>query len=723
MLKLTGLSAFGGVGATGFSQQSRAQTSDEVLFEQDFSSVSAGSVPESFALAGNNSQQVTEGTAASGTKSYQMNGSYGGCWEAIARRSMTVADEMTVSGSYRLENGEVGCHDNKAGAIGLKTVASGSWSDGSGVRLLQFTPDGTVVSQGETVGSFSRQEWADFEVEYVRDREAGTVTYNCQINDGDRVSVTRDAADHEDDLSALQLTSGDFTVFWDEFQISEGVESEDDAAEYELSVQSVTPNPAAPKADVTVSVQVTNTGTTAGTHPIDLNYEGDRLARQEVALDPGAQTTVDFVIDAPTSPGEQTVTIEADENSTTTILMVEERDEPSLELAVDSVEPQPVAPGEPVAVTATVRNSGSTAVTQSVALALDSEVLARREVSLGSGAETTVDFVIDAPTSPGEQTVTIEADENSTTTILMVEERDEPSLELAVDSVEPQPAAPGEPVVVTATVRNSGSTAVTQPVALAVDSDEIDRQEITVDAGAETDISFSLEAPETAGESDLTLSSGERSTTSSLVVEAEDEPQCTGSPRMARTSITSPQGSITADRPATVEANFRVDPNVPEGCSVVVNVQYSISKSGFQFSGGSDWDQSATDIVATEFDGIRPGEIRSISADVEARGADPGDEVTVVATYELWYAGSRGDSVQQTTRETITVDSVGGGSGGDDTSDDDSVGGGSGGDGTGGDDSDDTVSVEIPGFGIPSSVAALGSAGYMLKRRLTDDEP
>lgn len=179
---------------------------------------------------------------------------------------------------------------------------------------------------------------------------------------------------------------------------------------------------------------------------------------------------------------------------------------------------------------------------------------------------------------------------------------------------------------------------------------------------------------------------------------------CEGPPTMSRNSITSPQNRITAEKPATVEANFRVDPTVPEGCTVVVDVQYSFTQSGFQFGGGSGWDQSATDIVATQFDDLQSGEIRSIDAQIYTNGAEVGDEVTVVADYEIWFEGNRENSLQQSgIRKTVTVEAV-------NTPDED------------GEDEDEGTSIEAPGFGLGTALAAVGSAGYIIKRRLTDVE-
>jgi hypothetical protein len=128
---------------------------------------------------------------------------------------------------------------------------------------------------------------------------------------------------------------------------------------------------------------------------------------------------------------------------------------------------------------------------------------------------------------------------------------------------------------------------------------------------------------------------------------------------MSQTSIVSPENRITADQPGVVEANFRVDPSAPEHCTVVIDLEFSFAESGFQFGGGAEWGQSTTNLVATTYENLNPGEIRDIRAELHTNGAEPGDEVTVIADYEIWYEGDRENSVQQSgIRKTIEVEEV-----------------------------------------------------------------
>lgn len=189
----------------------------------------------------------------------------------------------------------------------------------------------------------------------------------------------------------------------------------------------------------------------------------------------------------------------------------------------------------------------------------------------------------------------------------------------------------------------------------------------------------------------------------------EDDPDttggdCEGAPTMSQTSITSPQTEITTESPAVVEANFRPDPTIPEGCTIIVDLEFSFNQAGFQWGGGADWDQSTSNLVVGTFE-VRPGEIRDIRAELHTQGAEAGEQVTVVADYELWFEGTPEESVQQSgIRHTITVGEPNPY------------------DGENQEDSDGfVIDVSTPGFGVPAALAGLGGGLYALKHRATGD--
>jgi hypothetical protein len=138
----------------------------------------------------------------------------------------------------------------------------------------------------------------------------------------------------------------------------------------------------------------------------------------------------------------------------------------------------------------------------------------------------------------------------------------------------------------------------------------------------------------------------------------------------------------------------------------MADLQYTFSQNGFQFAGGSDWEQAASDIAVTTFE-VNPGEIRSIDAEIYTNGAEAGDEVTVVADYELWYEGDRENSRQISgQRNTLTVDSP-------NDEPDESDGGSSDDDGT----DDGSTGDGAPGFGIVSILAAITGFGYLVNKQ------
>jgi hypothetical protein len=182
---------------------------------------------------------------------------------------------------------------------------------------------------------------------------------------------------------------------------------------------------------------------------------------------------------------------------------------------------------------------------------------------------------------------------------------------------------------------------------------------------------------------------------------AEDESTtCEGAPSMSRTSVTTPNSRITKDDPAVVEANFRPEPTIPEDCTIMVDLEFSFTDAGFQWGGGANWDQSTSDLVVGTFE-VRPGEIRDIRGELHTQGAEPGDEVTVIADYEIWFEGNREESVQQSgIRHTIEVEAVNPPE----------------------NESEEDISVSAsadssPGFGIVSSLSAIGGAGYVIKSK------
>ena len=296
-----------------FGSRAGAQ-SDAPVFAEDFEAYDSGGIPDGFVLAGSTDQGVTDSTSASGSQSFRMSGSHGGCWRAIMRTDLfdggSRPEAMRISGHFRLADGEVGCHENKSGRIGWRTVASSDWSEGSGPEILQFRPTGEVTAAGESLGKYERDEWIAFSVEYRSDRDSGEVTQTCTIGDGPSETVTRERRDDEADLTALELRSDDFTVFWDDLLVeaidegsTENPESEPEP-EIDAKLSSFeTPNGSVEPGDsVSSTAVVKNTGTVEHTFfvgysvvaPTRKLFDGGGTTGRTVTLSAGESTSVDL---------------------------------------------------------------------------------------------------------------------------------------------------------------------------------------------------------------------------------------------------------------------------------------------------------------------------------------------------------------------------------------------------------------------------------------------
>lgn len=235
------------------------------------------------------------------------------------------------------------------------------------------------------------------------------------------------------------------------------------------------------------------------------------------------------------------------------------------------------------------------------------------------------------------------------------------------------------------------------------DTENQTSEETTEDTETDTDSDENATDEESGSEDATDEESGSEETSE----ESTEKTTCDGAPSMSRTSITTPSSRITTDDPAVVEANFRPDPTIPEDCTIMIDLEFSFADSGFQWGGGSDWDQAASDFIVGTFE-VQPGEIRSIQGELHTQGAEEGDQVTVQADYELWFEGNREDSRQQSgIRHTIDVEAPNPPSENGDTDED----------------QDSGVSIDAtPGFGISSTLAGIGGAGYLLKSKLSSTE-
>ncbi|MEF8784943.1 MAG: BGTF surface domain-containing protein [Haloarculaceae archaeon] len=184
-----------------------------------------------------------------------------------------------------------------------------------------------------------------------------------------------------------------------------------------------------------------------------------------------------------------------------------------------------VTEGDTLTVAATVVNDGDAAGQQSVEYRLEGRTVSSREVSLGSGETSVVEFSGIDTSGLGTQSYThgVYTDDDSQTGTVTIEAVSE-SASLSVSRVDPGDVTveSGESFDVRATVRNDGREAVTQPVELRLDGDILTRTRVTVEGSTERTVELSpiFTTDLDAGEYTYTVATDDESQTSSLTVEA-----------------------------------------------------------------------------------------------------------------------------------------------------------------------------------------------------------
>jgi uncharacterized membrane protein len=276
--------------------------------------------------------------------------------------------------------------------------------------------------------------------------------------------------------------------------------------------------------DVTVTVDVTNVGDTAGTQTVTATVGSQRDAAP-VTLDPGASTTVELSwATAAVDEGGMPVTVaSANASDRRTLTILAPLADPS-DSTVDVTSPHVANGSDPATVTVTLVNESGQPVT-----GLDASAFAF------SFDDTTATSDI-VETSPGvyELTATSETVGSDSFTVTVdgiilfetpVLEFSEPSTALfklaGVDTNAPVPA--GETLSVTATVTNTGNTADSQTVTLTdtgfADTEQ-DAVDVTLDPGASETVTLEWVTDDgDIGSGLVTVASDNTSATRSVTVE------------------------------------------------------------------------------------------------------------------------------------------------------------------------------------------------------------
>jgi hypothetical protein len=301
------------------------------------------------------------------------------------------------------------------------------------------------------------------------DPDGDTLTYAWTQTGGPDVSLS-DTSVAEPTFTAPEVDTDTTLTFDLEVTDPDGASDTDTV---EVTVQEVAPanfqvsNLDAPDTAtqgdlIGVSADVTNSGDEEATKAVEFRVDTDgdgeigdeaAFATQNVQLAPGETQTVTFsdVDTATLSPGTYTHGVATTDDSATAEITIEAPPTPANFQVSNLDAPSSVTAGDPIDVSATVKNTGEQAGTQTVEFRLDGdqdgtldagETLATQSVSLDAGETQTVTFSdLDTSGLSGEYAHGVFTDDDSATATLTVEEPT-PADEVSV-SLEPSESTVG----------------------------------------------------------------------------------------------------------------------------------------------------------------------------------------------------------------------------------------------------------------------------------------
>jgi len=208
---------------------------ESVVFTDNFDSTNVDSTPSNWVANGNGEIKVTDTTSTDGTHSLRLSGSDGGCFETaafgdIGQNSIpdgtpqSPGDTVNLSFDVRpMGESEPGCHGNRNTVVLLNPENSPTYGDKSNNHnLLKFYADGTVEgTAGENIelGSYNVGAWTDVTITYARESN-GQLEVSYNINGEQRGTVSTQESSSAEELSYLQVNTGEYTTYLDDIRIS-----------------------------------------------------------------------------------------------------------------------------------------------------------------------------------------------------------------------------------------------------------------------------------------------------------------------------------------------------------------------------------------------------------------------------------------------------------------------------------------------------------------------
>ena len=425
--------------------------------------------------------------------------------------------DVTLAGNESTEETlSVGTEAGDAGEY-TATVESDGDSDSAEVDVLEPANyaveilDASDPVAGETLDvGVEIENTGDVEDTQTVDLDAGTLG-------GDQTDVTLDGGETAEETLTVDTEAGDASTY------TATVASNDDSDETDVTVL----EPA------NFAVELLEAGETVAGESVDIEFDientGDVEATQTVALD--IESLGDTATDVTLAGGDSTVeTLSVDTEAgdageyAATVSSADDEDSKQvtvLEPASYAVEilgaGEPVA-GEDITVEFEVENTGGVEDTGTVELTTDPAVGTNStDVTLAGGESTEETLSVGtASGDAGEYTVTVESDDDSDATDVIVLAPADVAVEL-VETTEPVEA--GNSLSVTATVENTGDIEDTQTVTLDAGAIGTDSTDVTLAGGESTEETLTVDTESgDAGEYTATVETADDADSTSVTV-------------------------------------------------------------------------------------------------------------------------------------------------------------------------------------------------------------
>lgn len=203
--------------------------------------------------------------------------------------------------------------------------------------------------------------------------------------------------------------------------------------EFTVTINS-TNDPVQETEKIDVNVTITNDGTNTDTQTINFEVEGVRTAFVKSELDSGESESVTFTW--PTSEGdagEHEIIIESEDDTATTTVVVETKDNAYFEVEINSTN-APIEETETLEVDATVTNTGDKTAKKTIVLSDYDTLHDRLSQELDSGQSTTVTLTWDTDEGDaGEHDIIVRSNDDGSSTSIVIEEQKSPSTGTSYD--------------------------------------------------------------------------------------------------------------------------------------------------------------------------------------------------------------------------------------------------------------------------------------------------